>query len=369
MDPDGSLRGYRWPAEWEPHEATWLSWPHNRETWPTSFDAAEAAFVEIARALSAVERLRIGVSPAHRQPVRDRLEGSGIDPKLLDWVSYSTSDAWVRDHGPVFLCAPKGRVALDFVFDNWGQKYPGWELDNAVPAAIAAHLGLPRLEVSFVLEGGSIDGDGQGTILTTESCLLHPNRAPRAVGGSAVQARTRRDCEAGFERYLRAERVVWLAGGIEGDDTDGHIDDVARFVAPGRVVALRSQSRGDLDFAILEENWGRLRVARDASGRRLECVPLPTPPPMVRRGVRLPASYANFYLANGTCLVPVFGVSTDEPALRILEQLLPERRVVPIRCEGLIEGLGAIHCCTKEEPRGVEKRSEEAVEIPPQTSP
>ncbi len=343
-DDTPALDTYRWPAEWEPHAATWLSWPHNRDTWPTAFEAAEAAFVQIAAVLSAVERVRIGVAADRERALEERLSASGAKPEQLDWVSYPTTDAWVRDHGPIFLSGADGSLLpLDFAFDNWGRKYPGWELDDEVPRHIAEFLGTRRLVVPFVLEGGSVDGDGRGTVLTTESCLLHPSR-------SQAEARTPKDCERVLERLLRAERVVWLAGGIEGDDTDGHVDDVARFVAPGRVAAIRSRRRGDPDFDILEENWARLRDARDAAGVRLECVELPTPPPLTKAGARLPASYANFYLANRTALVPVFGVASDEAALRILEDLLADREVVPIRCEALVEGLGAIHCCTKEEP-------------------
>jgi agmatine deiminase len=339
--------GFRWPAEWEPHHATWISWPHNRSTWPTAFDAAEAVFGSLVAALSEVERVRIGVAAAHRASAGRRLADAGAALGRVDWVSYSTNDAWVRDHGPIFLAKDaEAPIALDFEFDNWGKKYPGWELDNAVPKAVAKYLGSARLEIPFVLEGGSIDGDGRGTILTTESCLLDSKR--RVLGRGVPHGR--RDCDVVLERWLGAEKVIWLAAGIEGDDTDGHIDDVARFVAPGRVVAARSRSRGDPDFSVLEENWQRLGAARDAGGERLECAELPMPPPLVAGGARLPASYANFYLANDLALVPVFGAQSDETALRALEELLPERRVVPVRCEALVEGLGAIHCCTKEEP-------------------
>ncbi len=347
------LQGFRWPAEWEPHAATWLSWPHNRETWPTAFDAAETAFVEIAAALAPGERVRIGAPETLAEQARGRLAAAGVPLSQVDFAPYATGDAWVRDHGPVMLRHPDTRrVALDFEFDNWGRKYPGWETDNAVPRELAAFLELPRHPVPFVLEGGAIDGDGQGTVLTTESCLLHPNRAGGAGAGDT--GRSLKTCETVLRALLRCEQVVWLAGGIEGDDTDGHVDDVARFIGPGRVAAVRCRDRAEPDHDVLEENWRRLGEARDATGARLQRVELPAASRVVAASgdARLPASHANFYLANEVALVPVFGGESDDRALRILEEALPGRRIEPIRCEGLVEGLGAIHCCTKEEPVG-----------------
>ena len=332
----------RWPAEWEPHRATWLSWPHNRETWPGSLEAAEEALTEAIAALLPGEIVRIVGGDAVRARARGRLADAGIEPTAVDWVACPTHDAWMRDHGAIFVTQRGNLAALDFGFDNWGKKYPGWELDDAVPGAMASHLSCRRVARPFVLEGGSIDGDGLGTVLTTESCLLHPNRR-----GGTPDARAW--CERELAESLGGVRTIWLPGGIAGDDTDGHIDDVARFVAPGRVAAVRAPG-GHPDSPMLEANWERLRRARDARGERLELAALPHPPPLFADGARLPASYANFYLANGVVLVPVFGAPSDESALRVLEDLLPDRRVVPIRCEGLVIGLGAIHCCTKEEP-------------------
>ncbi len=345
-------RGYRWPAEWEPHVATWLSWPHNPETWPRALEEAEAAFVAMCRALAGRERVRIGLAAHLEASVRERLERAGVDAaEGIEFYRYPTHDAWVRDHGPIFLIrAAAGdasgpqRILLDFRFDNWGRKYPGWEVDDAVPTQIARATGVQRIALEIVLEGGAIDGDGEGTILTTESCLLHPNRA--YVGPH----RTHSSMEGVLRDTLAAQRTIWLAGGIAGDDTDGHVDDVARFVRPGLVAAVTSEIPGDPDRSVLEENRRRLLAARDARDRRLEVVELPAPPPLVRRGERLPASYANFYLANGVALVPVFGAQSDERALRTLSQLLPEREIVPIPSAGLVEGLGAIHCATQQEP-------------------
>ena len=234
------------------------------------------------------------------------------------------------------------RVALcDFRFDNWGRKYPGWELDDAVPRHVEKILGLARFACDVVLEGGSIDGDGQGTVLTTEACLLNPNRGA---------GRTREAMERVLADFLGARHVIWLGDGIDGDDTDGHVDDIARFVAPGLVVAATCDDAADPNHATLAENLRRLRAARDARGRALTVVELPMPPRIELGGQRSPASYANFYLANEVALVPVFGAPSDTRALAILGELLPDRAVVGIPCAELVSGFGAIHCVTQQEP-------------------
>ena len=337
--------GFRWPAEWEPHVATWLSWPHNPDTWPGCLAEAEAAFVAMARALHGREALHINVrSEAEGARVRTLLAEAGVTEAVRTWV-IPTDDAWVRDHGPVFMVRPGELALVDFGFDAWGRKYPPWDRDAAVPRRIAEARGLRRFEAGFVLEGGSIEGDGEGTVLTTEQCLLHPNRrlpdeAPR----------TREAMEARLADWLGASCVLWLGEGIAGDDTDGHVDDVARFVAPGVVVVAEQPDPADPDHAPLAANLARLRGMRDARGRRLEAVPLPMPPPIRVAGVRCPASYANFYLANGVALVPVFGVPEDARALGILRELLPGREVVGIAARALVVGLGAAHCLTQQEP-------------------
>jgi agmatine deiminase len=233
------------------------------------------------------------------------------------------------------------RAILDFGFDAWGGKYPPFDLDDAVPRHMAVSLGLPRFEADFVLEGGSIDGDGEGTILTTESCLLHPNRGP---------GRTRERVESWLADWLGARHVLWLGDGILGDDTDGHIDDITRFVAPGVVVTAIEDDPADANHEPLRANLARLRGMRDAAGRPLSIATLPMPPPVVIDGQRCPASYANFYLANGVCLVPVFRAPQDASALAVLRELLPGREVVGIDCRDLVYGLGAIHCVTQQEP-------------------
>ena len=340
--------GIRWPAEWEPHTGTWLSWPHNRETWSGAQLARVcAAYAQITRALQGAERVHINVaSDAMEAAARRDLLAGGVElGRGVEFHRIPTDDAWIRDCGPIFTVRESGparEVALlDFRFQSWGRKYPPWDRDDAVPRRVAEALALPCTAVDFVLEGGSIDGDGRGTILVTESCLLNPNRGT---------GRTRASVEAVLADTLGARSLLWLPGGIEGDDTDGHIDDVARFVADATVVAAVETQRGDPNCEGLEANLRRLRAMRTADGKPLAVVPLPMPPPLRVGGVRLPASYANFYLANGVALVPTFDSTSDARALDVLREVLPGREVVGIDCRDLVVGLGAIHCLTQQQP-------------------
>ncbi len=340
--------GLRWPAEWEPHRATWLAWPHNHETWPGHLEQAEAAFVEMVAALQGHEEVCLAVlDEAHAERVLSRLAPRGLD-RGTRLHAIATDDAWIRDHGPIFLEASAGAAVIaHFGFDAWGGKYAPWDRDVEVPRRIAALRGLPRVEADFVLEGGSVDGNGAGTVLTTTSCLLADNR--RRPG---EPPRTREQMEARLHEWLGAEAVLWLGEGIAGDDTDGHVDDLARFVGETCVVAAREPDDRDPNHGPLEENWRRLGELREARGRRLERVALPMPPPVIVDGVRCPASYANFYLANGTALVPVFDEPSDARALAILGELLAGREIAPIPARALVLGLGACHCLTQQEPLG-----------------
>jgi agmatine deiminase len=339
-----AAQGYRWPAEWERHRATWLSWPHNPETWPTALAAVRATFGAMVTALQPREDVEIGVADdAMEEVARRSIRGAGGDPdRNVRFHRYATTDAWCRDHGPIFVVRDDGARALcDFRFDNWGKKYPGWELDDAVPRHVEKILGLHRFAADLVLEGGGIEGDGEGTVITTESCQLNPNRGP---------GRTRERMERLLADYLAARHVVWLADGIEGDDTDGHIDDLVRFVAPGVVVAVACGDRDDANAAPLAENRRRLATARDARGRARTVIDLPMPPRIMDGDHRSPASHANFYVANGVVLVPVFGGASDARALAILREHFPGREVVGISCTELVSGFGAIHCVTQQEP-------------------
>jgi len=341
--------GFRWPAEWEPHAATWLSWPHNRDTWPGCLDAAEAAFGEMVRALHGREVVRINVVDAALEARAQRvLRSAGVDVAAGRGVHFhriATDDAWVRDHGPIFVVHERDgvreTVVLDTGFDAWGGKYPPWDRDAAVPSAVARELGLPCVRVGGVLEGGAVDGNGAGTVLTTEQCLLHPNR-----GGL-----DRAEAERRLAQALGARHVIWLEGGIEGDDTDGHVDDVARFVAATTVVVAVPDDDAHPDASLLRSAEARLRAAHDADGRPLRVETLPVPSPVRGSdGTLLPASYANFYLANGVCLVPTFAAPEDARALATLGALLPDREIVGIDARALVVGLGAVHCLTQPQP-------------------
>jgi agmatine deiminase len=346
--PAPGLEGYRWPAEWEPHAATWLSWPKNPDTWPGRLDRAVEGFVEIVRALHHFERVNLLVdSPAMERAARARLAAGGVPPDAdVAFVVAATNDAWVRDYGPVFVVREGGgarrRAVIDFGYDAWGGKYPPWDLDDAIPARLAGRLALPCFAADFVLEGGSIDGNGCGALLTTETCLLHPNRG---------RGRTREQMEQRLAAWLGVSQVLWLGDGIAGDDTDGHVDDIARFVDAGTVVAVVEDDPQDANAAPLAANLRRLRSMRDAAGKPLAVATLPMPPPLAVAGQRCPASYANFYLGNGVALVPTFGAPSDARALAILRELLPGREVIGVRCEDLVYGLGAIHCLSQQEPR------------------
>ncbi|MBB85099.1 MAG: agmatine deiminase [Deltaproteobacteria bacterium] len=338
----------RWPAEWAPHRATWLSWPHSRETWPGAglLEAVEDAFCEIVRAILPGEAVEINVASAEMAGhVRGRLSGAGIaDLSGVHLREIPTDDAWVRDHGGIFVFEDDDRVLLDFEYDAWGGKYPPWDRDAAVARQMARAAGVPREAVDLVLEGGSIEGDGEGTILTTESCLLNPNRARPGVD------RSRAAFEEMFGTRFGASRVLWLEDGVEGDDTDGHIDDLTRFVAPGRVVTGVEPAASDPNHAVLARNRARLAEMVDAQGRALEVIELPMPGAFEGPHGRAPASYANFYFANAGLLVPVFDQPTDAEAIGILEALGLDRPVLPIPAQSLVLGLGAVHCLTQQEP-------------------
>jgi agmatine deiminase len=349
--------GYRWPAEWEPHHATWLAWPHNAETWPGQLEAVVASYVEMVGVLHGREQVCITVlDAAMEEAVRRRLSQAGIE-RGLEFHQFPTNDAWIRDHGPVFVTKADQVAVVDFRFDSWGRKYPPWDLDDRIPRAIAAARRMRRFGVEIVLEGGSVDGNGRGSVLTTESCLLNPNRGPvvspdrgRVSDPHPGPSRTREALELVLHDTLGAANVLWLAGGIEGDDTDGHVDDLCRFVDPSTVVAAEEEDPQDPNHAPLAENLRRLRGMRDQDGKPLAVATLPMPPPLRSGSLRCPASYANFYLANGVALVPVFEVASDARALAVLRELLPGREVVPIPARELVVGLGAVHCLTQQEP-------------------
>ena len=342
-DPRGA--GYRMPAEWEPHAATWLAWPHNADTWPDDLEEVRATWVEMIRVLTGAERVELLVNDAASEAAAAAaLRRGGVDPGGVAFHRIATVDVWLRDYGPTFITRAEPSEALAFVnwrFNAWGLKYPGYVADDAVPLRINESLGLPAFTPGIVLEGGSIDVNGAGLCLATEECLLNPNRN-RALG--------RDDIEALLQSALGIRRVLWLPAGMAGDDTDGHVDNLARFVDAGTVVCVIEPDPEDENHGALQENYRCLESAVDPSGRRLRIVPLPQPDPIAAEGSRLPASYANYYIANGVVLVPLYGGPRDGVALDTLAELFPGRRVAGIDARALILGLGGIHCVTQQQP-------------------
>ena len=332
--------GFRMPAEWEPHEATWIAWPHNRDDWPGRFAPIPWVYAEIVRKLARVERVRILIADrAAEQAARRILGKAGANLAAVEFFHAPTDRVWTRDYGPLFVRNRAGEVALTgWQFNGWA-KYEDWRNDAAIPGRIAAGLKRPVWEPGLVLEGGSIDVNGRGLLLTTEECLLSPVQARNPHLG-------RREIERALGDYLGVRRVIWLRHGIAGDDTHGHVDDLARFVDAGTVVIASEPDRSDPNYEPLRDNLAILRKLP------LRVVKLPMPAPLIFDGRRLPASYANFYIANGLVLVPTFNDGNDRVALNTLARLFPDREVVGIHAVELVWGLGTLHCMTQQQPRG-----------------
>jgi len=338
--------GYRMPAEWEPHEATWISWPdRNGQSFPKSYDCVVPTLVRMAVALAESEILRINISSAEQEREVRSLLASVAPMERVEFLHILTNEPWCRDHGPIFVKrpAPPTLAVNDFGYNAWGGKYPPFEADDVVPTTIARRYGLPLFEPGFILEGGSVDPNGSGALLTTESCLLNPNRNPTL---------SKEVIEQGLRDYLGVDQILWLGDGIQGDDTDGHIDDITRFVSRSTVVTVVEPDRSDPNHAPLDANLQRLLSMSLADGTPLAVVELPMPPRIDREGLRLPASHANFYIANTSVLLPAFGGDSDQIAASLLADLFPTRKILPIDCRELIWGLGAFHCLTQQQPLG-----------------
>jgi agmatine deiminase len=345
LNPDlpPTAQGYRMPAEWAPHQGTWLSWPHNRDTWPSLLVEAEATMAQAVRALAPHETVFINVLEGpHEQHVRALLDEAGVRGSVV-FHRLPTNDAWIRDHGAILVTRDRDghreRAALRWIYNCWGEKYPPFEADQQVAFRMAELLSLPVYEPGMVLEGGSIEVNGAGLLLTTEACLLHPNRNP---------TRTRVQIEDTLKASLGVTDILWLGDGIAGDDTDGHIDDLARFVDPRTVLTIVEADPHDDNYLVLQENLERLHTLADAYHLTVQTLPMPRP--VLIEGVRLPATYANFYIANRTVLLPVFGDPHDEVACRIVQACFPDRTVVPLDARPLVWGLGAFHCLTQQVP-------------------
>jgi len=326
------------PAEWERHEASWLSWPKDPGTFsPEILPAVESAYVEMVEALSESEEVRILVDDERTESRVSSMLGHS------DQVSFQrikTVDVWVRDYGPTYISG-KATALVKWIFNSWGNKYEGLKADDAAGERIAASSGLPVFRPGVVMEGGSFDVNGLGTLLTTEQCLLNPNRNPNL---------DRASLETVLRRNLGVRTVIWLRAGIEGDDTDGHVDDVARFVGPAKVVVAAEENRNDANHSTLRDCLRILENARDQDGRALEVTTIPMPGRLNSTGGRLPASHLNFYVGNSCVLVPTFGGKSDREALDVLSGAFSDREAVGIDCRALVHGLGTIHCVTQQVP-------------------
>jgi agmatine deiminase len=335
--------GFCFPPEWSPHRATWLSWPHNPDTWPGGIESIYNGYLHFIKEISKHEQVCINVAgPEMELSVSSMLVRTGIDLSRIEFYHFPTNDAWCRDHGPCFLVHPDGRkIVIDWEYNAWGEKYPPYEQDNAIPGKIAAHMGLEIFNPGLVLEGGSVEFNGAGTVLTTTKCLLNPNRNP-GISSEII--------EENLQQYFGVSQVLWLEQGIAGDDTDGHIDTIARFIDPQTIVTVVEEDPGELNYLPLQENYKKLSEMKLLNGSRPEVVTLPMPEPRFNLGQRLPASYANFYICNGSVLVPTYRDAKDQEALSILKQLFTGRQVVGIDCLEIIRGLGGLHCLCMQEP-------------------
>ena len=339
--------GFRMPAEWYPHRSTWLTWPKDPETWPDRVTHVEEIYLKMLAGLTTHEMVDLLVDDEEaEQAVRRRCEFASV--ANIRFHQVETVDSWIRDYGPNFLIGPNGEGAFnDWIFNAWGNKYEELKKDDSVPRRLEPVIGLPRFSPGIVMEGGSIEVNGAGCVLTTEQCLLNKNRNPQL---------RREEIQQYLKDYLGVAKVLWLSEGIVGDDTDGHIDDIARFVAPNVIVCALEEDPEDANYEILQDNLARLKSMTDAHEKPFEIVTLPMPGVVGGTSTggrdleRLPASYANFYIANNVVLLPVFGHSNDARATYTLHRLFPARRVIPINCEPLVWGMGTIHCVSQQQP-------------------
>lgn len=335
------------PAEWGPHAGTWLTWPRPEGiSFPDKYETVPPVYASLIRELGSVEEVHINVwDAAMEERVRGSLAKEKTPLEAVQFHHFPAYEPWCRDHGPIFLTrhfeGKRQQAVVDWRYNAWGGKYPPFDLDDAIPQHVAAWRGLPLFSPGIVLEGGSIEVNGRGSLLTTTACLLNPNRNP-SLNQSQIENYLR--------DYLGVTQILWLGEGIVGDDTDGHIDDIARFVNATTIVAVLEEDPADENYSILQDNLKRLRSMRGPDGGSFRVIELPMPGVVEHEGQRLPASYANFYIANGLVLVPTYRHSNDRRAIEILQREFPDRRVVGIDSTELIWGLGSFHCITQQEP-------------------
>lgn len=344
-NPTPAAAGYYFPAEFHPHEATWLSWPHKEASWPGKIDTIFAPYSEFVAYLSKSEKVRINVADEAMQAFATRhLETAGVVMSQVEFFFHPTNDAWCRDHGPAFLINPAAaqkKVVVDWGYNAWGNKYPPFDLDDVIPTSIARHFQLPVYHPGIVMEGGSVEFNGKGTLMTSTACLLNPNRNPHL---------SQEQIEQYLRDYYGVNQILWVDEGIIGDDTDGHIDDTVRFVNEDTVIAVVEQNTGDENYELLQQNLRQLSKMRLTDGRSLHIVELPMPRAVVYEDQRLPASYANFYIANRYVIVPTFRCDLDDLALQIISDCFPDRKTVGIDSTDIIWGLGSFHCLSQQEP-------------------
>jgi agmatine deiminase len=336
---------YTFPPEWAKHEATWLSWPHKEESWPGKIDSIYPRYAEFIKYLSLSEKVRINVKDEEMKSFAlKHILAAGAELSQIEFFFHPTNDAWCRDHGPAFLINPIAKhkkVIVDWGFNAWGGKYPPFDLDDVIPTKIGEHFDIPVFYPEIIMEGGSVEFNGKGTILTSKSCLLNQNRNPHLS-------------QAQIEQYLKdyygQKQILWVSDGIVGDDTDGHIDDTVRFVNENTVLTVVEDNPEDENYELLQTNLRELQAMRLLNGEPLNIIELPMPDAVIYEDVRLPASYANFYISNGHVIVPTYRCDKDEKALAIIAACFPDRETVGIDSTDIIWGLGSFHCLSQQEP-------------------
>ncbi|MFT4203594.1 MAG: agmatine deiminase family protein [Chitinophagaceae bacterium] len=337
--------GYRFPAEWEPHDAMWLSWPHKEASWPGKIETIYAPYCQFIKEVSKGEKVCINIVDEKMKAFAiTELEKAEVDVNKIQFYLNPTNDAWCRDHGPAFLVNPKAehpKIIVDWDFNAWGGKYPPYDLDDVIPTRIGKERNIPVIHPGIIMEGGSVDFNGAGTLLTSKSCLLNKNRNPQLLPS---------EIETYLHNYYGVDQILWVDDGIVGDDTDGHIDDTVRFVNADTVVTVVEEDKNDDNFALLQHNLSQLKQMRLLNNKQLNIIELPMPSPVIYEEQRLPASYANFYIGNAAVIVPTYRCTNDDKALQIIEQAFPDRKVIGIDSTDIIWGLGSFHCLSQQEP-------------------
>ncbi|MGN6439629.1 MAG: agmatine deiminase family protein [Agriterribacter sp.] len=337
--------GYYFPAEFAPHAATWLSWPHKEASWPGKIELIYPFYAQFIKEVASGEAVNINVNDeAMKASAIKYLTEAGVNMNKVGFFFNPTNDAWCRDHGPAFLINPNAenkKVIIDWNYNAWGNKYPPFDLDDVIPTRIAEYYNIPVFNPGIVMEGGSVEFNGKGTLLTSTACLLNPNRNPHL---------NQEQIEQYLRHYYGVEQILWVSEGIVGDDTDGHIDDTVRFVNEDTVLTVVEENRGDENYELLQTNLEELQQMRLLNGKQLNIIELPMPNAVIYEDQRLPASYANFYISNAAVVVPTYRCKNDDKALQIIQSCFPDRKVVGIDSTDIIWGLGSFHCLSQQEP-------------------